>query len=77
MKEQFTLKSRIISSLLWYLIFAAVIYFVNIKYLNYLALFLGVTMLSGSFIGKDNQKTVMLLKIILTVLLFIVYFFRP
>ena len=76
-KQQVPQRTRIISTLLWYLIFAAIIYFVNIKYLNYVILFLGMIMLTSSLISKEQHKIVVILKIILTILLFVVYFFRP
>lgn len=67
-------KSPIIFTILWYLIFAALIYFVNFSILNYICLFMGMAFLSTSVLEKDTSRAI--IKVVLEILLFVVYFYR-
>lgn len=68
-------KSRYISTIIWYLILTAVIYFINFSILNYAALLVAAWLITGSILDKSDKK-MLLFKILLTALLLVVYYFR-
>lgn len=68
-------KSSVVFTIIWYVIFAALIYFVNFSILNYICLLLGMLYLTTSIIYKETGRII--LKIVLEIALFVVYYFRP
>ena len=68
-------KYRFISTIIWYAILAAIIFFITIQILNYIALLFAAWLIAGSILDKSDRK-MLAFKIFLTILLLVVYYFR-
>ena len=70
-----TLKRRYLITLICYIIFAAVIFFVNITYVNYAMFILAALLIVVSLLDKSS-KSLLFFKMVLSILLLVVYYYR-